>query len=98
MNRWVLSLSFILSSFLLQSQNFDTVCLQQKMVVNALMANHFDPPVFNRPTNLEVLDLFIREADERNIFFLSTDKIKLQQTIMSAPEEDVFCVLARRAY
>jgi carboxyl-terminal processing protease len=87
---------FVYSVF--RAQNFDTICLQQRHVLNTIASQHFSPPIYNVVTNSEVLELFLKEADERSILFMEADRAALLQTIISSPGADIHCLLIRQAY
>src|SRR4051812_13484292 len=79
-------------------QNLDSLCLQQKLVLNTLKRQHYSPPEFNSTTYKQVLNIFIKEADERNIIILSPDKNALLKIIDSTPEDEVPCELLKETY
>ena len=89
---------FLCFSCIGRAQNFDTVCLQQKHVLSRLKAEHFSPPEFNEETNAGVLDLFIRETDEKNTLFLSGDREALLYTVNNSPQTFVHCLLIKQTY
>ena len=80
------------------AQNFDTVCLQQHHVLNTLASQHYSPPAFNATTNAQVLEIFLKEADERSIIFQQDDKDELMGIINSASDNDVHCLLIKKSY
>jgi carboxyl-terminal processing protease len=75
----------------------DTLCAKQQLVFSTLMQLHYSPPEFNTRTRDEVLDIFLREADERNLFFLAGDRELLSRIGASYPAPEAFCEIAREA-
>jgi carboxyl-terminal processing protease len=77
--------------------NPDSLCARQQHVYHTLVRHHFSPPVFNASTNTGVVDIFIQHADERNIFFLGSDRETLISIVNEVPAPMVFCRLADNA-
>jgi carboxyl-terminal processing protease len=89
---------FLLIISRLSAQDFDAACTQQRQVYERINVYHFSPPPFSAKTNLEILDLFIKEADERNFIFLKTDRLELQHTVDLSATPEVYCNLVKHAY
>src|SRR5688572_25375846 len=87
-----------LFSFFGASQNFDTVCLQQLHVLNTLASQHYSAPKFDVSTNGQVLELFLREADERSIIFMEQDRDRLLELINTADSKEVHCLLVKQSF
>jgi carboxyl-terminal processing protease len=81
-----------------RSQNFDSACVQQKHVISILNQLHYDPPVQNSTTTREVIDLFIRAADEKNIFFIKEDTAVLNALARTAQGADAYCQVISQCY
>ncbi|MBC7862619.1 MAG: carboxy terminal-processing peptidase [Bacteroidia bacterium] len=73
------------------SQSFDSLCMQQHLVIACMQKNHISPPEFTTETNLEILDLFIEEIDARNIFFFQNDRENMQNSVTNGNSEDSYC-------
>src|SRR5687768_4975888 len=82
----------------LRAQDFDSACTQQKHVIGLLKNLHFDPPAQNRSTCLEVIDLFVRTADDKNIFFMQGDVGQLKKLAGNVPGSDSYCMAIGYAY
>jgi carboxyl-terminal processing protease len=80
------------------AQDFDAACVQQRQVYERINAYHFSPPAFSGKTNREILDLFMREADERNFIFLKRDRLDLQHTVDLSETPEVYCRLVNQAF
>ncbi len=96
--RFIALLLCSLLSFFGTSQNFDTVCLQQLHVLSTLASQHYSAPKFDATTNAQVLEIFLKEADERSIIFLEQDKEELLKVINTAENTDVHCQLIRQSF
>jgi carboxyl-terminal processing protease len=84
--------------FVLRSQYFDSACSQQKQVLSLLNSYHFDPPPQSKTTTRQILDLFVRTADEKNIFFIQQDTAILNGLIGKDPGSEVYCQAIRESY
>jgi len=87
----------VTAALTLNGQTLPAACNQQAAVLRNISATHFDPPAFTYTTNLQVLDIFMKEADERNMIFLARDREELVQVLSQAEEADAFCLLVKAA-
>lgn len=88
---------FIFLSLTGQSQSFDTLCRQQELMISNLKLYHINPPEFDTKTNLDILDLFIKEADPKGMFFLKSDKELLSDLFKQNLFETGYCPVLKEA-
>jgi carboxyl-terminal processing protease len=90
--------TLLLLFFECNAQNFDTACTQQLLVFRNLEKFHYSGAIATPTIYPEIIDLFIKEADERNIFFLEHDRINLLNAANLANAPDVFCTVIRQTF
>jgi carboxyl-terminal processing protease len=95
---WKIAFFFLLFSKSNFSQSFDSLCLQQQLVIGNFSGNHIDPPTFNNQTFSEILDLFIDQVDERRLFIFEPDVATLRQTTSAGTAGDIPCKLIEQTY
>ncbi|MBS1636551.1 MAG: carboxy terminal-processing peptidase [Bacteroidetes bacterium] len=79
------------------AQSTDTLCYQQTLVMASLLKHHISPPEFNTPVNVQVLGLFMEQADPRGLFILEADKATMLTTVQTEPVADVYCRLLHQS-
>lgn len=89
---------FFIVPVLFPAQNFDSACAQQRLVTALLWQHHYDPPDFTPETNREILELFIRNADEKNLFYMQRDVDALSTLAGEISGPDFFCAAISLSY
>src|SRR5688500_2332957 len=88
----------LITIFCGSAQNFDSACARQNQVLTLLRRHHFAPPPDNPVTRREILDLFIKSADERNLFFMQHEVRALESQCENGSLETVACDLIRSTH
>jgi carboxyl-terminal processing protease len=72
--------------------------MQQLLVTGNIQAFHISPPEFNKKTNQEIVELFIKGSDGRNIFLYEADREKLRNLVSDNSSNDGYCDLIKEAF
>ncbi len=97
-SRFIILLSALIFSGKSLAQNFDSLCLQQKLVMSSFTVNHINPPAFDNKTFSEIIDLFSEEADGRRVFFYKQDVEKMKQIVETGSAETISCDVLKYSY
>ncbi len=98
MKRISLIILFLYSIVQVSAQKLDSLCMQQLLVIGNMQAYHIEPPVFNKETNLQIMDLFLSKVDGRGLFLLSSDREKIRSLITENSANDGYCDVINTCY
>ena len=91
-------LVFFYLIFPLQGQNFDSACAQQQHIFVMLQKTHYSPPNLAGEARTEVLDLFVKEADEKNLFFMESDVQTMQKMALDVRGTNYYCAVIEHSF
>ncbi len=77
------------------SQTNTPYCDQQQFMLSIISHHHTQPPVFDKQTRDEIVDLFMDMVDRDRTFFLQKDVAYFKELVI--PSETGFCVLIEEA-